>query len=144
MTTIDEITENFDVLDEWDDRYRYVIELGRTLAPLPDRARTEANKVQGCASQVWLTTEIDRGDAAGPILTFCGDSDAHIVRGLIAILFALYSGKPARDILGTDALGLFDRLGLREHLTPQRSNGLKSMVGRIRDEARNALAAAEA
>jgi cysteine desulfuration protein SufE len=136
--TIDEITENFAVLDEWDDRYRYVIELGRTLSLFPDKARTEANKVQGCASQVWLTTDIENG-AAGPILRFEGDSDAHIVRGLIAILFAIYSGRPAQDILRLDALDLFDRLGLRTHLTPQRSNGLKSMVNRIREEARTAL-----
>src|SRR6266849_6340321 len=142
--TIDEISENFAILDEWDDRYRYVIELGRMLAPLPEAARTEANKVQGCASQVWLTTAIDRDRPGGPILRFAGDSDAHIVRGLVAILFAIYSGKPAQDILGVDALALFDRLGLREHLTPQRSNGLKSMVGRIRDEARNALVLARA
>ena len=141
--TIDEISENFALLDEWDDRYRYLIELGRTLAPLPESAHNDANKVQGCASQVWLTTEITPG-VSGPVLSFTGDSDAHIVRGLIAVLFAMYSKKPARDILATDALALFDRLGLREHLTPQRSNGLKSMVGRIRDEARHALAAASA
>jgi cysteine desulfuration protein SufE len=139
--TIDDITENFAVLDEWDDRYRYVIELGRMLAQFPEAARTEANKVQGCASQVWLVTDIENG-AGGPVLRFRGDSDAHIVRGLIAILFAIYSGKPAQDILRLDALDLFDRLGLRTHLTPQRSNGLKSMVGRIREEARNALAMA--
>jgi cysteine desulfuration protein SufE len=142
--TIDEITENFALLDDWDDRYRYVIELGRTLDPLPESARTAANKVSGCASQVWLRTNIDRGGPGAPVLRFSGDSDAHIVRGLIAILFAIYSGKPAEDILGVDALALFDRLGLREHLTPQRSNGLKSMVGRIRDEARNALVVAGA
>ena len=142
--TIDEITENFTLLDEWDDRYRYVIELGRTLAPLPEAARSDTNKVPGCASQVWLTTDIERDGPGGPVLRFSGDSDAHIVRGLIAILFAIYSGKPARDILDVDALALFDRLGLREHLTPQRSNGLKSMVGRIRDEARGALVAAGA
>jgi cysteine desulfuration protein SufE len=141
--TIDEISENFAILDEWDDRYRYLIELGRTLAPLPEAARTDANKVSGCASQVWLTTKVTPG-ASGPVLSFAGDSDAHIVRGLIAILFAMYSQQPARDILATDALALFDRLGLREHLTPQRSNGLKSMVGRIREEARNALVAAGA
>jgi cysteine desulfuration protein SufE len=141
--TIDEISENFAILDEWDDRYRYLIELGRTLAPLPEAARTDANKVSGCASQVWLTTKVTPG-ACGPVLSFTGDSDAHIVRGLIAILFAMYSQRPARDILATDALALFDRLGLREHLTPQRSNGLKSMVGRIREEARNALVAAGA
>src|SRR5215471_16735906 len=122
--TIDEISENFAVLDEWDDRYRYVIELGRMLAPFPEAARTEANKVAGCASQVWLVTDI-ANSASGPILQFHGDSDAHIVRGLIAILFAIYSGKPARDILRLDAIALFERMGLREHLTPQRSNGFR-------------------
>jgi len=141
--TIEEICENFAILDEWDDRYRYLIELGRMLPPLPDGVRIDANKVQGCASQVWLTTHVAPGPS-GPVLRFAGDSDAHIVRGLIAILFAMYSQKPARDILATDALALFDRLGLREHLTPQRSYGLKSMVGRIRSEASHALAAAEA
>jgi cysteine desulfuration protein SufE len=140
--TIDEITENFSLLDDWDDRYRYVIELGRTLAPLPELARIEANKVQGCASQVWLTTAVKPDGAAGPVLTFVGDSDAHIVRGLIAILFAVYSGKSARDILATDAVAVFEQLGLREHLTPQRSNGFRSMVERIRTDARAALAEA--
>jgi cysteine desulfuration protein SufE len=138
--TIDEITENFSLLDEWDDRYRYVIELGRSLPPFPEEARTEANKVQGCASQVWLTTRTKPDGGRGPVMTFLADSDAHIVRGLIAILFALYSGKPAKDILTIDALALFDRLGLRENLTPQRSNGLRSMVERIRAEASTALA----
>jgi cysteine desulfuration protein SufE len=140
MTGIEEIVENFGLLDEWDDRYRYVIELGRTLTPLPDEAHVDANKVQGCASQVWLVTDVKPNGASGPILTFQGDSDAHIVRGLIAILFALYSGKSARDILAIDSLALFDRIGLRENLTPQRSNGLRSMVERIRAEARVALA----
>jgi cysteine desulfuration protein SufE len=140
MTGIDEILENFTLLDEWDDRYRYVIELGRTLSPLPDGAHTDANKVRGCASQVWLLTHVKPNGGSGPILTFEGDSDAHIVRGLIAILFALYSGKSARDILAIDALALFDRIGLRENLTPQRSNGLRSMVERIRMEAKTALA----
>jgi cysteine desulfuration protein SufE len=140
--TIDDITENFSLLDEWDDRYRYVIELGRTLPPLPEGLRTDVNKVQGCASQVWLATTIKPNGAGGPVLSFVGDSDAHIVRGLIAILFALYSGKTAEEILAVDALGLFDRMGLREHLTPQRSNGLRSMVERIRSDARACLAAA--
>ncbi|MEA2975878.1 MAG: cysteine desulfuration protein SufE [Alphaproteobacteria bacterium] len=139
--TIDEIIENFSTLDDWDDRYRYVIELGRALTPLPETERTEANKVQGCASQVWLATKTQPNGASGPVLNFVADSDAHIVRGLIAILFALYSGKPARDILSTDALALFDRMGLRENLTPQRSNGLRSMIERIRSDARSALAA---
>ena len=139
--TIDEISDNFSLLDEWDDRYRYIIELGRTLAPLPDEAYSDANKVQGCASQVWLITTVRPDGAGGPVLYFRGDSDAHIVRGLIAILFALYSDKAARDILAIDPSELFKRLGLREHLTPQRSNGLKSMVARIRAEAEAALAA---
>ena len=142
MTSIDEITENFAVLDDWDDRYRYVIELGRMLTPLPEAARTQANKVQGCASQVWLDTSVKPNGAAGPTLTFVGDSDAHIVRGLIAILFALYSGKPAREILNTDAVALFEKLALREHLTPQRSNGFRSMVERIKRDAQAALAEA--
>jgi len=142
MTSIDEIVENFELLDQWDDRYRYVIELGRTLPPLPEAAYSEANKVRGCASQVWLLTHVKPDGAAGPSLSFEGDSDAHIVKGLIAILFALYSGKRAREILDTDALALFDRIGLRENLTPQRSNGLHAMVERIRAEAKAALAPA--
>lgn len=139
MTPIDEIVENFTLLDEWDDRYRYVIELGRNLPPLADSAHIDANKVQGCASQVWLVTHVKPDGASGPVLTFEGDSDAHIVRGLVAILFALYSGKSAREILATDAIALFDRIGLRENLTPQRSNGLRSMVERIQREANAAL-----
>ena len=139
-TTIDEIIDNFSLLDDWDDRYRYVIELGRMLDPLPDEDRTERNKVQGCASQVWLTSSASANGEGGPILSFVGDSDALIVRGLIAILLALYSGRPARSILQTDALGLFDQLALREHLTPQRSNGFRSMVERIKSDARAALA----
>ena len=140
MTSIDEIVENFELLDEWDDRYRYVIELGRTLSPLPEDAHTEANKVRGCASQVWLLTHVKPDGDAGPSLTFEGDSDAHIVKGLIAILFALYSGKRAKEIIDIDALALFDRIGLRENLTPQRSNGLRAMIERIQAEAREALA----
>jgi len=137
---IDEIVDNFSLLEEWDDRYRYLIELGRGLTPLTERDRTEANKVQGCASQVWLATTVRPNGATGPVLTFCGDSDAHIVRGLIAILLATLSDKPAREILSTDAIALFERLGLREHLTPQRSNGFRSMVERIRSDARAAIA----
>jgi cysteine desulfuration protein SufE len=142
MSTIDEIIENFTLLEEWDDRYRYVIELGRTLTPLAEAAHVDANKVQGCASQVWLVTHKKPNGTAGPVLTFEGDSDAHIVRGLIAILFALYSGKTAKEIVDTDALKVFDRIGLRENLTPQRSNGLRSMIQRIQAEARAALAPA--
>jgi cysteine desulfuration protein SufE len=140
MTALDEIIDNFSLLEEWDDRYRYVIELGRGLAPLSERDRSQANKVQGCASQVWLATTVRPDGQRGPVLTFSGDSDAHIVRGLIAILFAVFSGKHARDILAADAIALFERLGLREHLTPQRSNGFRSMVERIRTDAQAALA----
>ena len=141
MTDIDEIIDNFSLLDEWDDRYRYLIELGRELPPLAAEAHNDANKVQGCASQVWLDTNVRPNGAGGPVLTFVGDSDAHIVRGLIAILFAMYSGRSAKDILATDAVALFERMGLREHLTPQRSNGFRSMVERIHSDARTALAA---
>jgi cysteine desulfuration protein SufE len=140
LMTIDEIIENFSLLEEWDDRYRYVIELGRTLAPLSEHDRSETNKVQGCASQVWLATVVRPNGAGGPVLNFTGDSDAHIVRGLIAILFLLFSGRHAREILATDAIAIFEQLGLREHLTPQRSNGFRSMVERIRSDARGALA----
>jgi cysteine desulfuration protein SufE len=142
MTDIEEILGNFSVLDDWDDRYRYLIELGRGLPALPQVAHNDANKVQGCASQVWLDTTVRPNGAGGPVLTFGGDSDAHIVRGLIAVLFAIYSGKAARDILATDAVKLFEDMGLREHLTPQRSNGFRSMVERIRMDARAALATA--
>ena len=139
MPEIDEIIENFLLLDEWDDRYRYLIELGRELAPLADSAHSDRNKVQGCASQVWLDTTVRPNGAGGPVLTFVGDSDAHIVRGLIAVLLAMYSGKSAKDILGIDAIVQFEKMGLREHLTPQRSNGFRSMVERIRSDAQKAL-----
>jgi len=139
MADINEIIDNFSVLDDWDDRYRYLIELGRELPPLAEAAHNDANKVQGCASQVWLDTEVRPNGAGGPVLTFAGDSDAHIVRGLIAILFAIFSGKAANDILAIDALALFEKMGLREHLTPQRSNGFRAMVERIRAEANVAL-----
>jgi cysteine desulfuration protein SufE len=142
MADIEEIIDNFSLLEDWDDRYRYLIELGRELPPLAESAHNNANKVQGCASQVWLDTDVRPNGADGPVLTFVGDSDAHIVRGLIAILFATFSGKTAKSILAIDALALFEKLGLREHLTPQRSNGFRAMVERIRAEANAALAAA--
>ena len=142
MADIDEIIDNLSLIDDWDDRYRYLIELGRGLPPLAQSAYNEANKVQGCASQVWLQTDVRPNGAGGPVLTFVGDSDAHIVRGLIAVLFAMYSGRPANDILAVDAIALFEKMGLREHLTPQRSNGFRSMVERVRADARAALAAA--
>jgi cysteine desulfuration protein SufE len=138
--SIDAIVDDFSLLDDWDDRYRYVIELGRKLTPLDERDRSERNKVQGCASQVWLATTVRPDGAEGPVLSFVGDSDAHIVKGLIAILLATYSGRRAKEIMATDAVELFNRLGLREHLTPQRSNGFRSMVERIKSDARAALA----
>jgi len=138
--TLENILADFQLLDDWEDRYRYVIELGRALPPLPEAARTEANRVRGCASQVWLATEVNGAtDGAAPRLIFKGDSDAHIVRGLIAILFAIYSGRCADEILRTDAQGVFRRLGLAEHLTPQRSNGFASMVERIYTVSRRAV-----
>jgi cysteine desulfuration protein SufE len=140
--TIDEIRDNFALLDDWDDRYRYVIELGRTLKPMPEAEHSAQNKVQGCASQVWLAKQLDRSGGHEPHLNYLGDSDAHIVRGLIAILLTLFSGRTPREILSTDALSVFDEFGFREHLTPQRSNGLRAMVERIRADAREALAAA--
>jgi cysteine desulfuration protein SufE len=139
MADIAEIIDNFSLLDDWDDRYRYLIELGRELPPLAAEAHNDANKVQGCASQVWLDTSVRPDGTGGPVLTFLGDSDAHIVRGLVAILFAMYSDRNAKDILATDAVALFEKMGLREHLTPQRSNGFRSMVERIHSDARSAL-----
>jgi cysteine desulfuration protein SufE len=136
---IDDITANFALLEDWDDRYRYVIELGRGLIPLTDSERNDTNKVQGCTSQVWLATTVERGPD-GPVLDFVGDSDAHIVRGLVAILLAMVSGRSASDILAADPVALFERLGLRDHLTPQRSNGFRAMVNRVRTDAERAMA----
>ncbi|WP_436639950.1 SufE family protein [Microbaculum sp. FT89] len=137
---IQTILDDFAFLDDWEDRYRYVIELGRTLEPLGDAERTAETKVNGCASQVWLVTEVTDGD--DPVLSFRGDSDAHIVRGLIAILLALYSGRRANEILGISSTEIFDKLGLRDHLSSQRSNGLKAMVARIQRDAESATATA--
>jgi cysteine desulfuration protein SufE len=136
--SFEEILDDFELLDDWEDRYRYVIELGRKLEPLAESDRTPSNKVQGCVSQVWLATQVDRTGVA-PCLTFVGDSDAHIVRGLIAILLALYSGKAAEEIVRIDAAERLGLLHLNEHLTPQRSNGLMAMVKRIRTDAQASL-----
>jgi cysteine desulfuration protein SufE len=141
IMTLEEIIENFTYLDDWEDRYRYLIELGRTLEPLPEAAHNETNKVLGCASQVWLETKVDAAQPGEPIITFRGDSDAHIVRGLIALALAIYSGKTPSEIIATDAQPLFQELGLSAHLTPQRSNGVRSMVERIKIEARRAAEA---
>lgn len=136
-TSIDNIISDFEFLDDWEDRYRYVIDLGRDLSPYPDEDRDDAHKVQGCVSQVWLKTIREDGD--DPVISFLGDSDAHIVRGLVALVLALYSGRKATDILSLDPDALLTKLGLNEHLTPQRSNGLRAMITRIRTEAKNAL-----
>ena len=133
-----ELEADFELLGDWEERYQYVIELGRGLAPLTATERSDANKVRGCASQVWLVTE-PRGDGT---LEFRGDSDAHIVRGLIAILLRLYSGRAPAEILGFDAKAAFEKLGLTGAISAQRSNGLFSMNERIRrDAAREAEAA---
>lgn len=138
-STIDGLVSDFSLLEEWEDRYRYVIELGRDLDTLPESERMPHNKVQGCVSQVWITTQVKGANGGAPVLVFRGDSDAHIVRGLIAILFLLFSGRTAEEILALDAPASLARLGLDEHLTPQRSNGLHAMVKRIRSDARAAL-----
>lgn len=137
MRPIEEIKDDFKLLDDWEDRYRYVIELGEALPPFPEEARDAAHKVAGCVSQVWLLTE--RGAGADPVLTFRGQSDAHIVRGLVAIMLALFSDRRAEDILAQDAEVTMRELGLDEHLTPQRANGVRSMVKRIKQDARAVL-----
>jgi len=143
MTTdISEILETFDFLDDWEDRYKYLIDLGRELPELSSDERIDANKVRGCVSQVWLITNVKAGADGKSVLTFKGDSDALIVQGLVAIVTTLFNGKTAQEILDTDVESLFAKLGLQDHLTPQRSNGLRSMVGRIRTDAQNALAVA--
>ena len=135
--TLEEIRENFSFLDDWEDRYRYVIELGKELEPLTEGDHSEENKVRGCVSQVWLKPHL-ADDQVDPVLTFLGDSDALIVRGLIAILHATYSGKHVSQVLSIDPEAIFNELNLREHLTPQRSNGLRSMVERLRKIAQEA------
>lgn len=134
---MDEIIENFEMLDDWEDRYRYLIELGRDLEPLEEEAHNDRNKVRGCASQVWLETTVQTIEGEKRLM-LKGDSDAHIVRGLITLVFALYSGRTSGEILATEAQPVFERLGLSQHLTPQRSNGVRAMVDRIKSDARNA------
>jgi len=130
LTAIDDLKSDFELLDDWEDRYRHVIELGKAMPPLDDSFKVPALKVQGCASQVWLRPMIDGGR-----FDFQGDSDAMIVRGLIAVLHALYSGVPLAEVGKIDATAELGRLGLNEHLSSQRSNGLRAMVQRIREEA---------
>jgi cysteine desulfuration protein SufE len=130
-----EIADNLSFLDDWEDRYRYIIELGQALPPIDEAERNPANKVNGCVSQVWLVSGTGE-TASASALTYRGDSDAMIVKGLVAILIALYSGRPAKEIAETDAIAVLDKLGLREHLSTQRSNGLIAMVNRMRTEAK--------
>ena len=133
LATIDSLLADFEFLEEWEDRYKYIIELGRALEPLPEADHTAENKVQGCASQVWIKTELRDG-----LMHFTGDSDAIIVKGLIAVVCALYNNKPASFIATTEAAPFLQKLGLSDHLSPQRSNGLKSMVARMQRDARAA------
>ena len=133
--SLQSLLDDFSLFDDWEDRYRYIIELGGTLAPLSEAEHSDAYKVPGCVSQVWLVSEVH-----GDKLVFRGDSDAHIVRGLVAIVLDLFSQKTAADILSVDAKRAFEQLGLSEHLTPQRSNGFQAMVQRIRNDATSALA----
>lgn len=133
MADFSEIQDNFEFMNDWEDRYRYVIELGRTLEPLLESERQEASRVLGCASQVWLVRDTNRAQG----LHFRGDSDAHIVRGLVAIVLALFNGRSAEEALQLDAQAKLASLGLNEHLSPQRSNGLNAMLARIHDEAAN-------
>jgi cysteine desulfuration protein SufE len=133
--TIDTIRSDLELLDEWEDRYRYLIELGRGLPTFPEALRTEENKVRGCTSQVWLVSGIGRSVGASPVLELQGDSDAHIVRGLVAILLAIYQDKTPEEVLRIDAGAVFTELGLKQHLSPQRSNGFFSMVERIKKDA---------
>ena len=140
LPTIDDIADNFELLDDWEDRYRYLIELGRLMPDLPEAEHVEANKVQGCASQVWLKMSPE-GSGPDAKVAFLGDSDAHIVRGLVALLVAMLSGKPAAEIARAEPFDFFDRFGLGQHLTQQRSNGLRAMVERIRGEAGRIAAA---
>lgn len=129
--TIDRIMQNFDVLADWEERYRYIIELGRNLPPLEVEHKSEANRVQGCVSNVWLITDVRDEDP--PVIEFRADSDAQIVKGLVAILLALYSGKTAREILTADIRNIFVKLDLAKHLSINRANGFAAMVKRIHE-----------
>lgn len=130
QTTLDELIEEFAFFDDWEERYRYIIDLGKELPEFPEEARTEENRVHGCQSNVWLVPDIDEGPP--PRIRFVADSDAHIVRGLIGVLIIAYSGKTAREILDLDIQDAFKQLGLDKHLSPTRSNGFYAMVKRIR------------
>ena len=141
MASIEQIIDDFAFLEEWEDRYRYVIELGKALPDLAEEKKSAEYKVNGCASQVWLEMHREEAPGGKSTLHFRGDSDAHIVRGLVALALAIYSGRTAEDILATDAFAIYEKLGLAAHLTPQRSNGVRAMIERIKSDARSAVAA---
>lgn len=140
MQNAEEIIANFELIDDWEERYRYLIELGQEMEPLSPSEHNASNKVLGCASQVWLKLTVE-GEGAESRLRLSGDSDAHIVRGLVALMVALYSGKTLEEALAVDPVQILARIGLEQHLTPQRSNGLRSMVQRIRHDTQAAIAA---
>lgn len=133
---IQDMIDDFSFLDDWEDRYMHVIELGKSLAPLADDERNADTKVNGCVSQVWLVREVNENN----IITFRGDSDAHIVKGLVAVVLTIFSGRTAQEISDIDALTILSKLGLEEHLTPQRSNGLRAMIARIKRDAAQLVA----
>lgn len=139
MATLDDIVSDFEFIDDWEDRYRYVIDLGKKLPKLADDEMNPSNKVQGCVSQVWLVSEPDMSDASNPIMHFRGASDAHIVSGLVAIMLIAFSGVPARQVANVNENEVFEKLGLIEHLTPQRANGLRAMTARIKQHAADVL-----
>ncbi len=132
---LDDVFETFEVLEDWEDRYRYLIDLGRMLPAFPEDARTPANKVRGCISQTWLNPHLS--DDNPPKLFFEGDSDAHIVKGLVALMMLLFSGRTAKEIIETDAKAVLETLGLSRHLSPMRTNGLFALVGRIQSIAKS-------
>ncbi|RMF12027.1 MAG: SufE family protein [Candidatus Dadabacteria bacterium] len=134
--TVEELVENFELFDDWEDRYGYLIDLGRQLPPYPDELRDDAHKVRGCISQVWLATE--KTDDDPPKLIFRADSDAAIVKGLVAVLLVIFSNRTPQEILDTKLEPIFERLNLEQHISPNRRNGFRAMIERIRDEARKA------
>ncbi len=141
MRSFDDIAADFEFLDDWEDRYRYIIELGKELPPLAEEDHTEENRVHGCVSQVWLKV-MPEGNGPDAVLHFAADSDALIVRGLVAILLSMVEGKTAREIMDMGIKARLESLGLQEHLTQQRANGLASMIQRLHQEARKVAEAA--
>ncbi|MBT5872378.1 MAG: SufE family protein [Candidatus Latescibacteria bacterium] len=137
--TIDQLIDDFEILDDWEDRYQEIIDLGKKIPGLIDEKKTDAYRVKGCVSQVWLVPHVQ--ESSPPVISFDADSDAHIVKGLVAILLMIYSGKTAREILDVDIEGIFTKLDLTSHLSPSRSNGFHAMVARIRSIAEGSLAA---